>query len=657
VRILLGSSVRQECRILERFLDSLRDLQRTGTDVDYLFIDDCDDSRASAMLRDFRPLGAGVDIERMTGARLPFVRDRVHHHWNERLTWRVAAAKDRIIRRCLDGKYDHLFLVDSDLVLHPETLARLVETGKDIISELFWTRFRPYASETPQVWLSDHYTLFRLERGEKVSDEERDRRIREFASILRRPGVYRVGGLGACTLLSRRALRRGVRFAEIYNVSMVGEDRHLCLRAAALGLELFVDTCLPALHLYRESDLDKVPEYLAGFRETSVRAHSLLVMTAIKEGLEQLETMDFRQSAAGGQARSCFTAQGWRTATAMRARGRYRQDRCIQRPEVADITLSSLDPTDGTCEASVRLNLRGSRAGHPFRMRRTAVVRAVKRQGAWLIDDCRTTEEEEGRCAQGPVSTLVSSSFARLVRPRPQRITLAMLVRNEADRYLRDALAHAARYVDDAVILDDASDDATVEVCRETLRDLPVIIQSNRAHGFSNESNLRRQLWNLVVQGEPDWILCLDADEILEDRAFRELRRLTGRPDVDAYTFRLYDFWDTERYREDRLWRAHLTFRPFMVRYQPRFPYEWHASPLHCGRFPRNVLVLPSAMTDLRVKHFGWATLEDRRRKYDRYMAADPDGAYGNLEQYLSILDPNPTLRRWSEEIDEPGPG
>jgi hypothetical protein len=67
--------------------------------------------------------------------------------------------------------------------------------------------------------------------------------------------------LGACTLISRRAIEAGVNFSELRGCLLWGEDRHLCLRAEALGFRLFADTTLPPLHLYRESELPRVGAY------------------------------------------------------------------------------------------------------------------------------------------------------------------------------------------------------------------------------------------------------------------------------------------------------------------------------------------------------------------------------------------------------------
>jgi hypothetical protein len=62
-------------------------------------------------------------------------------------------------------------------------------------------------------------------------------------------------------LISRKALVAGVSFAEIKNLSFWGEDRHFCIRAAALGFSLYVDTHFPAYHIYRESELSGIASY------------------------------------------------------------------------------------------------------------------------------------------------------------------------------------------------------------------------------------------------------------------------------------------------------------------------------------------------------------------------------------------------------------
>jgi hypothetical protein len=298
-------------------------------------------------------------------------------------------------------------------------------------------------------------------------------------------------------------MERGISFAEIFNLDLIGEDRHFCIRAAALGLELYADTCYPPYHIYRESELQGLARHK--------------------------ELYDYAQR-----------------------------------------------------------------------------------------------------------------------QPTP-KLTLAMLVRNEANRYLTQVLTHASQYIDEAVILDDASEDDTVAVCQQCLKNVPTAIYSNKKAGFHNEITLRKQLWTLTLDTKPDWILMLDADEIFEDRMIETVPHLLRNPLVDVYYFRLYDMWSSTQYREDGYWQAHRHYRPFLLRYRKDINYVWQETPQHCGRLPINVTELPGLRCSLRIRHLGWSKAEDRLQKYYRYKQLDPQGQYGIREQYLSILDPKPNLIPWME--------
>lgn len=261
-RILIASPIHQKPVILQQFLQSLNRLQLLDFEYSFAFVDDNEDPQSCELLAEFQNQNDQVSLI-PSRHEIEYITDERTHYWNESLVWHVAAIKNTIIDYATELAYDYLFLVDSDILLHPHTLNHLVSLRKDIISEIFWTRWQPEAGEQPQVWLSDEYTQWRQDRGEKLSDQEKSLRYQAFLEQLRIPGVYEVGGLGACTLISKKALQRGVNFRQIPNLSFWGEDRHFCIRAAALGLQLYVDTHYPAYHIYRESDLDSVPAFIA----------------------------------------------------------------------------------------------------------------------------------------------------------------------------------------------------------------------------------------------------------------------------------------------------------------------------------------------------------------------------------------------------------
>jgi len=259
-RILIGSPVYQDPKILEAFLNSLIQLDQTGLEVDFYFVDDNKNEESSQLLYKFSKKDSHVFIL-SNKSKDNYIKTENTHLWKDELVWKVAEMKNKILAFALENNYDYVFFIDSDIVLHKNTLIHLIQQKKDIISEIFWTRWNKGEPLLPQVWLYDHYTLYEVIPRTNNRDEI-VKRTKAFLEQLTHKGVYRVGGLGACTLISKAALEKGVSFSRLSNVSFWGEDRHFCIRAVALGLELYVDTHYPALHLYREEDLAKVEGFI-----------------------------------------------------------------------------------------------------------------------------------------------------------------------------------------------------------------------------------------------------------------------------------------------------------------------------------------------------------------------------------------------------------
>lgn len=258
MRILAASPVCQQPEILSLFLDSLERLQEDNFTLNYVFVDDNDQEPSRHLLNMFAEKHPNHVLPPIQGFKETDIRkDEYTHYWPHDRVWKVANYKNAIIAEALLSNYDALFLIDSDLLLHPSTLSRLLRTGKDIISEIFWTRWQPESSLLPQVWMSDEYNLYENKHNETLTENEKHLEQLKFLTKLRIPGVYEVGGLGACTLIRRNVLEAGVHFGKIPNLTFWGEDRHFCIRAAAMGYSLYVDTHCPAFHIYRDSDIQE----------------------------------------------------------------------------------------------------------------------------------------------------------------------------------------------------------------------------------------------------------------------------------------------------------------------------------------------------------------------------------------------------------------
>ncbi len=499
LRILLGCPVHQKPAILKEFLESLNHLKQQNYSLDYFFIDDNSTEESSQQLKEFSEKQKSNCLILSKNNDSIFHCDESGHNWNEELIWRVAEFKDLMIQKANTEDYDYLFLVDSDIALHPKTIEQLLIAKKDIIANVFWTKWTSNADPLPYAWLSDDYSMFQKEPSEHLTKEIINKKTKDFLDMLRDPGVHEVGGLGGCTLISKTALKKGVSFEKISNLTIFKEDSHFCFRASVLGLSLFVDTHYPAFHIYRESDLARLEDF----------------------------------------KKNC---------------------------------------------------------------------------------DMKTP-----------------------------RITLSMVIHNEANRYLKEVLQKAKEFITDAVIIDDASTDNSAEVCLEVLKGIPLHLIINTKSKFANEIELRKQQWEETIKTNPEWILGLDADQLFEDKFKDNIKNMIIAKDIDVYLFRQYDFWNETQYRDDRYWQGHNNYYAFLMKYNQKIDYKWKEQAQHCGHFPQTIWHLKKKNSDLRLKHFGWAKPEDRIAKYQRYKLLDPECKFGWKEQYDSILDENPKLIKWQE--------
>lgn len=235
-----------------------------------------------------------------------------------------------------------------------------------------------------------------------------------------------------------------------------------------------------------------------------------------------------------------------------------------------------------------------------------------------------------------------------MVKTKTRNLTAMMLVRNEADRYLTLCLDHLSRYVDEIIILDDASTDATPDICRMYPK---VTLHRNDEPLFPvNESVARKKLWDIVACSDPDWVLALDADEVFEDRIIGEIWHIIAQNEYDVVEFRIFDFWKSmTHYRVDGLWNPWNRFSPLLVRYRPEWSFSWPDMQLHCGRIPLEYRLrrVNRLQSDIRLKHFGWADEKDHIKKYMLYSQKDADGRLQAKSHLESVLSKSVKLEKW----------
>jgi len=255
MKILIGSPVRcsepWQTKAFKHYLESLDNLEKP-CQTDRLFL-----LHNSPHLREYVKEGAiSGGTQYLADVETPdtYKCTEKTHEWESPNLLAVTAMRNYLISTAREMGYDYYFMVDSDLVLHPQTLVKLIEAQKDIVAEAFWTKWTPDDIEAVNAWDRDLYSF----------SPDRDTRFKQF----RTPGLYKVGMSGACIMMNKKVLESKINYDYIPCVSFWGEDRAFSIRAACAGFEIWLDTHHPPIHLYRPSELNKYVEnggYKAAF--------------------------------------------------------------------------------------------------------------------------------------------------------------------------------------------------------------------------------------------------------------------------------------------------------------------------------------------------------------------------------------------------------
>lgn len=212
-----------------------------------------------------------------------------------------------------------------------------------------------------------------------------------------------------------------------------------------------------------------------------------------------------------------------------------------------------------------------------------------------------------------------------------------MVTRNEADRYLEQALQSLKDRCDSVGVYDDQSDDDTLIVAAEYA---VVQVRPDRIPSFAeHEGAFRQAAWSWYeryFELQPgDWVVSIDADEVLDGDIQTDIV-FAADDDRDGLILPIDELWqaDPPRRRVDGWWGKIIGMRA--RRWEPgrSVPQKAMAS----GSLPP--ARQPMRAEHARIHHYGYAQPADRRIKHARYR----DQAGHSVGHVRSILDPNPTL-------------
>jgi glycosyltransferase involved in cell wall biosynthesis len=241
------------------------------------------------------------------------------------------------------------------------------------------------------------------------------------------------------------------------------------------------------------------------------------------------------------------------------------------------------------------------------------------------------------------------------------RILALMVTRNEADRYLEEALVWLTNQVDGVLVYDDNSTDNTVAIAQSfAFAGVKVWNRGPNVPTFmEHEGNFRtaalRVLEKIFYLTENDWVFVIDADEFyvpVKDETHGTLYNLADLTPSNmlARCIRIHTVWGEHdghlQYRVDGAWNT--LFEPRLWRW--REGGEFANAPMACRNEP--TYVTQNAMQIYRgddtmsaILHYGYANEKDRMVRHKRYTALADHGHHPPFID--SIVDHRVETRCW----------
>ncbi len=203
-----------------------------------------------------------------------------------------------------------------------------------------------------------------------------------------------------------------------------------------------------------------------------------------------------------------------------------------------------------------------------------------------------------------------------------------MRVKNE-DRWIERSISSLLPVCDRILVMDDHSTDSTAEIAAA----FPTVCVIRSPFDFLDETRDKNALLAMSMVYRPEWIVCIDGDEMLSPSSVPILKEAM-QSQVRSISMRIPYLWDREdQIRVDGVYgefRRHSAFRPGKHRFT-----STTAGGFHCGNVPRGEMDGAVTVDAIQLLHFGYMHAEDRARKYAWYNAMDPGN--GNEDRYRHI--------------------
>jgi glycosyltransferase involved in cell wall biosynthesis len=228
-------------------------------------------------------------------------------------------------------------------------------------------------------------------------------------------------------------------------------------------------------------------------------------------------------------------------------------------------------------------------------------------------------------------------------------------IRNEA-RWIREVLESVLPVCERIFVLDDHSEDETVEICEQfggmvtVLRSHFTGLDETRDKNFLLQhimGDVQERGEGIHLTGSPDspfWVLAIDGDEVLSKNGPAEIRRVLAETEYNAFKLPIRYLWNARHViRVDGVYRNFS--RPSLFRLMNR-AFTFQSTPyggnFHCSSIPQELLgqaVAAPPCGEAEILHLGYLHREDRIRKFHWYNEMDPNNHAEDCYRHMVVGD------------------
>lgn len=241
--------------------------------------------------------------------------------------------------------------------------------------------------------------------------------------------------------------------------------------------------------------------------------------------------------------------------------------------------------------------------------------------------------------------------FYQKWKPKDVQKVIAVYRIANCEQYIRQSMEQTSKFADEIICLFARSKDKTKEIALSFPKVKAWEEWNEPEHPF-DEAAERDWLLQKAIERGADWVISVDGDEVYEDKFIDIVPRLIKNPNpqVFGYWCNWRTVWDTvngqEMFRSDGIFGGFQNYRFFKILPGMKIKPNDNIYNHHCGSAP----FIPSEnlkWLNVRVRHLGYDSPEQRKRKYEFYRKADPNPLakdVGNAD-YHHLIDSKVDLK------------